>query len=212
MAKNSHGRLLAAAAKPILQPLGFQRRGQSRLWLADERFWLIVVEFQPSSWSKGSYLNVGAQWLWYPKEHFSFDSGYRVETLAIFKSEAQFALEAERLARRASEEALKLRENFSSLSVIASRLEAEAAVQKYWPLYHGAVAAGLAQRIDAARTLFERLLSETGEFDWQKQLYSTARKLAASLDDPAAFRSQVSHLIEECRALQKLPFVPDCLP
>ena len=51
MAKqNEHGRLIAAAAKAARAPLGCKRKGQSRLWFSDERYWLITVEFQPSGW------------------------------------------------------------------------------------------------------------------------------------------------------------------
>jgi hypothetical protein len=61
---NEHGRIIAAAAKAALLPLGCKRKGQSRLWYSDQRFWVITVEFQPSGWSKGCYLNVGVKWLW----------------------------------------------------------------------------------------------------------------------------------------------------
>jgi hypothetical protein len=55
MAKaNEHGRLIAAAAKAALAPLGCVRKGQSRVWYSDQRYWVIAVEFQPSGWSKGS--------------------------------------------------------------------------------------------------------------------------------------------------------------
>lgn len=66
MAKvNEHGRIIAGAAKTALEPLGCKRKGQSRIWYSDQRFWVISVEFQPSGWSKGSYLNVGIKWLWH---------------------------------------------------------------------------------------------------------------------------------------------------
>jgi hypothetical protein len=44
----------------VLTPLGLTQRGRSRLWLDDHGWWLIVVEFQPSAWSRGSHLNVSA--------------------------------------------------------------------------------------------------------------------------------------------------------
>jgi hypothetical protein len=49
MAKASeHGRIIASAAKAALAPLGCLRRGQSRIWQDDHRYWAINVEFQPS--------------------------------------------------------------------------------------------------------------------------------------------------------------------
>src|SRR5256885_11111558 len=55
-----HSKLITAAAREILRPLGLFQKGRSRVWLDDQGWWLGVVEFQPSDWSKGSYLNVGA--------------------------------------------------------------------------------------------------------------------------------------------------------
>ncbi|TGQ53638.1 DUF4304 domain-containing protein [Mesorhizobium sp. M1C.F.Ca.ET.193.01.1.1] len=63
MADSEHGRIIASQAKIALQPAGFRRNGRSRVWIADRGFWLSVVEFQPSSWSKGTYLNVAVHWL-----------------------------------------------------------------------------------------------------------------------------------------------------
>lgn len=51
--------VLEDAARAILRPLDFLQKGRSMTWLADELWWMIVVEFQPSGFSKGFYLNVG---------------------------------------------------------------------------------------------------------------------------------------------------------
>jgi hypothetical protein len=73
MAKtNEHDRLIAAAAKAALQPIGCQRKGQSRVWYFDQRYWLIAVEFQPSGRSKGSYLNMFVAWLWKESRGYQF--------------------------------------------------------------------------------------------------------------------------------------------
>lgn len=79
MSAIDHNRLIRDAAKRHLSLLGVQQRGRSRTWIDDRGWWLITVEFQPSSWSRGTYLNVGATWLWYFKNYLSFDLGYRIE-------------------------------------------------------------------------------------------------------------------------------------
>src|SRR5436309_1568598 len=79
VAQPPHTKLLTAAARSVLRPLGLQQRGRSRLWLDDHGWWVVVVEFQPSGWSIGSYLNVGAMWLWFEKDYISFDYGSRIE-------------------------------------------------------------------------------------------------------------------------------------
>ena len=59
-ADSQHNRIIARAAKRRLEPLGCLQKGRSRTWIDDHGWWIGVVEFQPSGWSKGSYLNVGA--------------------------------------------------------------------------------------------------------------------------------------------------------
>ncbi|WP_327170127.1 hypothetical protein OG471_00630 [Streptomyces sp. NBC_01336] len=41
-------RIITSAARESLKPLGLTRRGRSRLWIDDHRWWLGVVEFTPS--------------------------------------------------------------------------------------------------------------------------------------------------------------------
>ncbi len=104
-----HNKLIAQAARAVLGPMGLRQQGRSRIWLDDNGWWLGVVEFQPSSWSKGSYLNVGACWLWHPgaEPGISFDLGHRVEGHVPFRNEAQFQPQARRLADRAAEEIIR---------------------------------------------------------------------------------------------------------
>ena len=55
MAKQTeHGKLIAAAAKAALLPLGCRRKGQSRCWFSDERFWYIFIEFPTERVVKGN--------------------------------------------------------------------------------------------------------------------------------------------------------------
>lgn len=78
MPASAHSRLITAATRTHLRPLGCVQKGRSRVWLDDQGWWVGMVEFQPSSWSKGSYLNVGACFLWNEKDFLSFDAGHRV--------------------------------------------------------------------------------------------------------------------------------------
>jgi hypothetical protein len=109
-------RLIANAARDVLGTQGFLRKGRSRLWFADYRWWLILVEFQPSGWSRGSYLNVGAKWLWSPFSSWSFDFAFspaaRVNGFVEYQSEDQFRTASRELANTAAREALRLREAF----------------------------------------------------------------------------------------------------
>jgi len=145
-----HSRLINAAAKVVLRPLGCVQKGRSRTWLDDRVWWVGVVEFQPSSWAKGSYLNVGACWLWYEKDFLSFDAGYRVESFHPFTGNEAFELVAEKLAERASHEVTALRERFPSPSHVQSWIAAKPRTS-IWDHYHLAVSAGLAGATDQSK-------------------------------------------------------------
>jgi hypothetical protein len=101
-----HSKIIAQAAKETLSPLGVFQKGRSRTWIDDRGWWIVVVEFQPSSWSRGSYLNVGAMWLWHEKDYFSFDFGSRIARFVRYSDERQFMPEAMKLATQAREETL----------------------------------------------------------------------------------------------------------
>jgi len=73
VAETNHNQLITRAARAELPPIGCIEKGRSRIWLDDQRWWVTVVEFQPSGRSKGSCLNVGACWLWHAKDHFTFE-------------------------------------------------------------------------------------------------------------------------------------------
>jgi hypothetical protein len=77
MTGQSYDACIAEAAKRRLRPIGFLRKGRSRIWLSDHGWWVAVAEFQAGGWKKGSYLNVAAHWLWSSSGHISFDYGGR---------------------------------------------------------------------------------------------------------------------------------------
>jgi len=206
------GRVLAIAARRELAPLGCVRQGRSRIWIADQRFWAIMVEFQPSGYAKGSYLNVGAHWFWHAKDHWSFDYGNRVAGFTGFVDDEQFAAAAERLARGAAADVHALRSKFSSLGDVSRVLVPWAdALATAWPDYHAAVAAGLNGDVANAARLFARLAAAPTVAAWHRDLQDRGAALATRLDDARAFRARVLAIVEEARALHRLAPDPNCL-
>lgn len=191
-----HDALIAQAAKDVLQPLGFGRKGRSRVWLLDYDWWLVVVEFQPSGWAKGSYLNVAAHWLWSASGVLSFDVSNRVGGFVEFESSAQFSLEARGLAESAAVEAQKLLGLFSSIEATAAELVAreECRIDRThsgWPVYNAAVAAGLAGMLPTAATLLASINDS--------RIKPQADQMAALMHDPTAFQQAVRQLIARQR-------------
>lgn len=78
----AHEKIIKASAKKILQPAGLFQKGTSRIWLEDNGYYLTQVEFQPSAYSKGSFVNVGVSFLWEFDEILNsvlgFNYGYRL--------------------------------------------------------------------------------------------------------------------------------------
>jgi hypothetical protein len=69
---------IRASGREHLGPLGVTPVGSSpRLWCDDQGWWLINIEFQPSSGSVATYLNVGLQYPWDGRDHRVFHYGYR---------------------------------------------------------------------------------------------------------------------------------------
>ena len=203
-----HDRIIAHAAKRALAPLGFRRKGRSRTWLADRGWWLAVVEFQPSAWSKGSYLNVAAHWLWSEMGFLSFDFSGRVHQHVEYLSDAQFAPAAAGLAELAAAEARRLTAMFTSLEATAAILVAEqkAAGEQAgggWITYNAGVAAGLSGRADAAAEMFGWVLDSSAPEDSSLKL--AAARMARLVPDPPRFKTEVAATITRHREALKLP-------
>ena len=205
---NAHGRIIADIAKAYLVPLGCRRKGRSRFWFSDECFWLIGIEFQPSSWSRGAYLNVGANWLWYPRKSFSFDYGGRIGEFVPYENEAQFKLALTDLTQCAVEEISHLRKRFRSMLEMTDHLTTFAGSRNFWPVYHAAVASGLVGNAGQSDALFQKIENAHVEYEWQSDLQSISGRLADCLLDPTSYSQAVLDLIEQCRALRGLP--PGC--
>ena len=201
----THNKIVADAAKSSLGPLGFLRKGRSRIWIADHSWWATVVEFQPSSWSKGSYLNVAAHWLWSGQEHLSFDFGGRLDGYVEYRSNAQFSVAIAALAERAANEAIRLAKIFVSLPDTATVLlnEVRKGSDGGWGAYNAAVAAGLSGFNDDANEMLARIAN--GFASPNSALALAAQHIAAIGVETENFRIEVRSLIGSHRAALRLP-------
>jgi len=206
MAKaTEHGRIIAAAAKAALAPLGCVRRGQSRIWQDDHRYWAINVEFQPSGWSKGSYLNIHVAWLWAVTHGYQFS--YRAGSFIPFETVEQFTPLITEMATTAAVEVQKTREKFRSFDDILTQIQTCAARKpNFWDHFDAAIAHALAGDIPAARQYFERIANwNTEGSTWRTQARQNTLTLATLLDRPRDFRSAIVANIARRRQLMYLP-------
>lgn len=201
---SSHNKLIADVANKILGPLGFRRKGRSRIWLLDHGWWLTVAEFQPSSWAKGSGLNVAAHWLWIEQDHLSFDYLECSETFVEYGSDAQFEREVTRMVQSAAREASRLHQIFTTIEAAATELAAAERelpheAQGSWAAYHAGMAMALSGRTDDAAVLLNSVRDE--------RVRRALARVEEFLSDPVTLRRTVDKLISEHRSV--LGLVPE---
>lgn len=204
----SHNRIISLAAKATLGPMGCKQRGRSRVWLDDHGWWLGVVEFQPSSWARGSYLNVAATFLWRASGVLSFDfaasDSSRKNGFLEFKEEAQFERIAQQLAIQAASEIEELRTQLCSIQAASIALGKLPGSPVYCH-YHAAVAAALVGDLNLAKDQFERLSKERGHAPWVSALQAKAGHFADAIHSRSSVRELVELEIQEARVKLKLP-------
>jgi hypothetical protein len=212
---------LDASAREVLKPMGVVQKGRSRLWIDDHGWWLVNVNFQPSGFSKGSYLNVGVQWLWQMFAAHAFMVGNRVETFVSYESAEQFKPEADRLATRAAQSVQRFRELFPSVEAVSTyyieqargglgplrRRSASAVLEQLPPAdrYHGAVALGLVGDAEQAASWFESFSSIDDDRPWVATQKDEARRLTSLLADPPRFQAAVIATVVATRLALHLP-------
>ncbi|WP_374773490.1 hypothetical protein OG756_10935 [Streptomyces sp. NBC_01310] len=195
-------RLVTAAARETLRPLGLRRRGRSRTWIDDQGWWLGVVEFQPSSFSQGSCLNVGVTWLWHDTDHVEYHVGGREAEHEPFKNEDQFAPLARALARTAADRITTLREQFDGLQHTAEHLAATPARRgNPWDNHHAGIAAGLRGDAPTARDRLTRAAQQLTGWDipWAIDALRTTLEARDLVDDTKALQNWAAEQITSCR-------------
>jgi hypothetical protein len=205
MKTNAHSKIITTAAREVLRPVGMLQKGRSRTWIADHGWRLYVVEFQPSGWSLGSYLNVACTWLWHVKDYISFDEGGRIEHFSKFQDEAQFEIVAHDLAERAATEVVRLRRLFPSVRAVNVHYLAHEP-RGFWPMFNAAIASALSGQGDRAAQLLTRLATtDDDQRDWVDSARYDANCLIGVATDPVQFRQLMSSRVRATRELQQLP-------
>lgn len=185
------------------------------MWLADRGFWLSIVEFQPSGFGKGSYLNVSAHWFWSAVPgSLSFDYCLkRQKPWIAFRDAAEFKVLADRLAKQAAEESEELRTRIPNIRAVGALLVAEERAWQNedrgggWPAFHAAVASGLSGDMATARTLFDSAYTTLGS--WRPDLQALLAPYANALKNGPAFRKFIAQTIDRQRPAFGLgPWLP----
>jgi hypothetical protein len=197
LAERPHDRILRDIGREILGPIGVVQKGRSRTWLDDQLWFVTVIEFQPGR-SPGAYLNVGVNWLWEPKSHYSFDLGSRVMELQV--AHEDWPAKARLLVETAAAEVIAYRGRLPHVGAAASAMT-DAGIPAGWPVFHAAIANALAGNAEEADRLFQRFLASEDPRPWAVEARDRARGLRALLTDDSGFRHQIIDDIKRSRAL-----------
>lgn len=203
-----HNKLIKAAAKKALKPLGLRQQGNSRAWYDDHGWWAIVAEFQPSSWSAGSYLNVAVSWMFYEHHYWSYDIGGRVEGFRSAAGKLDFESAANDLAAQAVRHVLEFRERYRNLDEMYAHYRSTIEHRGSWPDYYAGILAGLRNDWKTAESHFQLVVNASAATTWHRALQYRCRDLIYLLNEPARFRDSVLGIVLRCRASRSLGEMP----
>lgn len=203
---DDHNRVIDVEARRVLKPFGLVRKGKSRVWLDDHGWWLIQVEFQPSAWSRGSYLNVGVTWMLYESSVGAFHVGSRVDVPFISAvGNENFAEEARNLALRAKEEVTALRSKFEHLPAAVGHYGEVLERRSIWDDYFHGVFLGLSGDSTNAKLAFNAVPKHRVQYQWEKALSYRASEISELVPNRAAFTDTIRGIVLRTRSVGNLP-------
>lgn len=199
-----HNKLLKKIANERLKPYGIFQKGQSRTFLYDKGWLTIVIEFQPSPNSKGTYLNIGVDFNFYPRDYFAFGYGYRETGFEEFIDEEQFAKFVNDLCdltiRRVEELDRKFIDIWTALNTASKEKGKDT-----WRIYEVAILNALTSNFDKARKLLIEVSKTKCECDWEIERKKFADQLLEWLQESPASLDKIMNVIRQTRQLKKLP-------
>ncbi len=208
MINTEHAKIISRVAKKVFKPYGFTQKGQSRLWLDDQGWFTILIEFQPFMGRKGTTLNIGANFHWYKQEYFSFDLEYRQEVdFVAFEEERQFSDEIKHFCKLAVDKAVQIRKDLSNPEIARESIIAWQFTSAHlWGNYHKGTICGLTNKFSEMEKFYSQLINDPqdpGAAQWIVELKKqTAFLLSLSKKE---FHSAILDIIRETRHLKKLP-------
>lgn len=216
MGAGEHDKIIRQVAHEALVPLGLSQRGRSRLWVSDAAWRAFLVEFQPSSWSKGTYCNVAVMWLWDPQTraapHFAFHVVERLkggdgQFISWADDPEGFERSVAVMATQAAKEIAHFQATFVDLDAVARHYASDPPIG--WPGFHRGVALGVMGRGAEAKTCLTTVAADaqTSDIGWVLDMGRAASALADVSTDRYAFMQTVEAHIVRMREGLRLPAI-----
>ena len=110
MGNDASTQIIKQLCKDTLLPLGVFQKGTSRTYIDDNGYFFTVIEFQPSAYAKGTYLNTALHFLWNERDHISFDFPFgediRVKKFVEYQNDEQFTHEVTKYVQEAAKQVM----------------------------------------------------------------------------------------------------------
>ncbi len=199
-----HNKLLKKVVKEQLKPFGIFQKGQSRTFLYDKGWSTIIIEFQPSSYSKGTFLNVGLDFNFYPRNYFAFGYGYRENGFEQFDNEKQFTDLTINLCELAIKKVKELDEKFLNIPKALSTLNKEDS-NDTWRLFDKAILNVLNDKFDQSKKILNVIINRECKYDYEFQRKQVAHDLLMNSNSDVELLNKINSLIIQTREQKKLP-------
>ena len=199
-----HNKVLKKIALHRLTPHGIIQQGTSRTFLYDKGWWTIIIEFQPSSYSKGSYLNIGLDFNFYPRSYFAFTYGSRENSFQEATDEKQFSQiinhQCDFIITRVKELQLKCRDIWAATATFKKQFRKDP-----WDKFDLGVLYGLTGQHGKSKSLLEQLINEKCQHEYEFARQQLAIQILSWFENSEVFPLKIKYLINETRQLKKLP-------
>jgi len=201
-----HNKLLKKVARERLKPFNILQKGQSRTFLYDKGLWTAIIEFQPSSWSRGTYLNVAADFHLYPRDYFAFAYGGREKSFEEAENENDFSKIVNDYCDQALLKVAKIKVDFIDISSSIKTLE-NLKSNDPWKIYDLGILYALNGQINPSKRclqiVYEQKCDRPFEFERQKII----AEILEWFDNDRLLKSKLKDMINRTRQLKKLPIM-----
>ena len=202
MESHNHNKIIRKAARTVLGPMGLIQKGQSRTWIDDNGWYFTVVEFQPSAYGKGSYLNVGIHFLWSKHDYLGYSIGGREDGFVEFDGdESKFYSDMLSFAEKCSVLVRQYRlfktESYAKEYILKNKIT----YSSTWDLYHKMMICGLT-RDHKAVIYFQNLMNNTAfsTVPYEMEIYrELTQNMMELIEDTDRLYEYVCTKIEQTR-------------
>jgi hypothetical protein len=199
----------------VFKPYGIKRKGESKLFIDDNGWFIILIEFESSIYVKEAFIKIGVNFNWYLSNAFSYDIEHwesnvknkKKDFVVYTDNEEQFVDNVDMLCKFAIEEINEYRNKFKNINDAEKVIiENEYTSDNLWGNYHRGIVSGLIKNKTNLNKYFNKLLEEPeNDINWIIELKKQTKELSdLGNKNIEEFSDRIKKIITETRKLKKL--------